>query len=93
MEISIQHNSVEKKFFCVLGEKEAVLEYEITGKNELNFYHTYVPPEYRDQGIANEILSFAVNYAKSNGFKVNASCSYAYRYFMSHKDLEDIWIK
>ena len=93
MEIKIEHDAEGKKFYCLLGSGEAYLDYEKTGPGELNFYHTYVPPEFRNRGIASELLTAAANYARENGYRVYPGCSYALYYFREHKELDGIWIK
>ena len=52
--------------------------------------HTFVPPEARGKGVAEELVKALVADARQQGFKIAPDCSYVERYFDRHKDLADL---
>ncbi|CAD5233014.1 unnamed protein product [Bursaphelenchus xylophilus] len=77
----IQHCAKSMQFFVNLknGQK-AVLDYKIKEGNILDMKHTFVPPEGRGQGLAEELVREGFQFAKSNKFQVYPTCSYVQRY-------------
>ncbi len=55
--------------------------------------HTFVDPSLRGQGIAEKLLSLAVQKIKRENFKVYPTCSYAVKWFGEHKEEQDILIE
>ncbi|MBX7541437.1 GNAT family N-acetyltransferase [Qipengyuania sphaerica] len=52
--------------------------------------HTFVPPEHRGKGIAEQLVKALVSDARKQGFKISPDCSYVDTYFRRHKDLGDL---
>ena len=46
----------------------------------------------RGQGAAGRLVQAAADYIRSTGHQTKASCSYASRWFMRHKDYSDIYL-
>jgi len=90
MELEIQHNKDKKRFFTIVEEREAYLNYEFSGENTLNFNHTYVPFNLRGRSIAAQIVRYALEYARENNFKVIPSCSYVRVYIDKNKQFSDL---
>jgi len=76
----IIHDEKSHKFFCMVEGFECVAQYSYAD-GALNFFHTYVPPALRGQGIAAKLLEEAVKFVKSKNLKVIPSCSYAEKFF------------
>lgn len=55
---------------------EAKLEYKLLGNNGIDFTHTYVPPEFRGKGFAEQLVKTGLTWAEEQGFSIEASCSY-----------------
>ena len=73
--------------FIIEEEGEAIAEMAIgISGNNLTVYHTEVSDELQGQGIASELLSRMIEYARENNFKVIASCSYVKTQFKRHAD-------
>lgn len=51
-----------------------------------NINHTYVDPALRGQGVADQLLTAAVEQIRSAGLKVRPTCSYAVRWFAEHPE-------
>ncbi|WP_185984329.1 GNAT family N-acetyltransferase [Aureimonas mangrovi] len=69
------------------GEDKAELSYSPAGlQDALVFDHTYVPEHMRGQGVAEKLVDFAVDYARSKNMKVVPACSYVRTLFQRHPD-------
>jgi len=51
-----------------------------------NINHTYVDPALRGQGVADQLLTAAVEQIRSAGLKASPTCSYAIRWFAEHPE-------
>jgi uncharacterized protein len=55
------------------------------------FDHTVVPPEYAGQGIAGQLVSYAMSQIRLNGqLTVQPSCPYVADWFSRHLDYADL---
>lgn len=86
----IQHNKELHQFSITIENKLAYLNYKILPDQTLDYYITFVPPEFRGQHIGDEIVLFALNYAKENHFKVIPSCPFVMRIIERHSEYKDL---
>lgn len=84
MDIEVKHDERAGKYYAVVNGREAVCEYGAAGEKTLNFYHTYVPPELRGQGVADELVRQALDDALERGYKVVPSCWFVRVYIDRH---------
>eukprot|EP00112_Aurelia_sp_Birch-Aquarium-sp1_P010576 Seg2253.8 transcript_id=Seg2253.8/GoldUCD/mRNA.D3Y31 product="Protein NATD1" protein_id=Seg2253.8/GoldUCD/D3Y31 len=86
---SIIHDEHNKMFYVELTNNggKAVLEYEKTSVDVMDFYHTGVPTTHRGQGIAQNLVEAGLDYAFGNNIKVIPSCSYVLKYI--NENLKD----
>ena len=61
---------------CTFSEEEQVWTIE----------HTYVEPDYRDKGIADQLVAKVVAEAKARGIKIDPVCSYAKEWFDKNRE-------
>lgn len=52
--------------------------------------HTFVPPEMRGRGIAEQLVEALVADARSDGFKIVPRCSYVAALFRRHPEWSDL---
>jgi predicted GNAT family acetyltransferase len=52
--------------------------------------HTEVPDEYQGQGLAGELASAALTWARESGRKVIASCPYVKSFIRKHPEFADL---
>lgn len=78
-DLVIEHQAKQQRFVLSIGSATALLEYQLTGQH-IDFYHTYVPPEFRGKGLAEQLVKHALNWAKAAGYQPSASCSYVKRF-------------
>ncbi len=85
MSPDVQHNEAEGRFHIPLeGEESAFLLYRKKGK-VLDFYRTYVPPQARNRGLAEQVVEAGFRYAQENGFQVIPTCSYVSEAFLPRR--------
>jgi len=94
-EIELKLNDAGRGAFVIekSGERIAEMEIAVSGGN-LTVYHTEVADELKGKGIAGQLLSRMVAYARDNKLKVIALCPYVHAQFTRHPDeYNDIWKK
>lgn len=90
MELQIEHDKEQHKFYAIVDGKESVLHYSTPSKTTLDYYSTFVPNELRGQKIAEQIVIFALEYAKKNNYKVIPSCPYVKKLLERHKEYQNL---
>lgn len=83
-------NYVERngKHFITYNENGAEAGFiEVTSNNKvINALHTEVKPEFSGKGIGKLLFNGFVDYAKSNGLKVKADCTFINSQLKRHHD-------
>jgi uncharacterized protein len=78
--INVIHQLQNQKFVVQQDGQEAVLAYRLVDANQIDFYSTFVPPEFRGQGIAEKLVRTGIAWAKEQGYQIHASCWYAAKF-------------
>jgi len=89
-EINVRHEASAKRFAVRLDNKIGYLSYEQPEEGVLDYAHVYVPPAYRERGIAAEITRTALDYARREGYSVIPSCPYVEHFLGEHPEYEDV---
>lgn len=80
---SVQHHPQSQQFTIATGGEAAVLAYELkqdaTGTT-VDFYRTYVPAAYRQQGLAEKLVRAGLAWARAQQYTVDASCWYVQKF-------------
>lgn len=84
MKRDIKIDQQENKFFTIVDGKESVLNFRPQDEGTWEYYRTFVPTELRGQGIAAELVEFALNYARDHNKRIVPSCSYVRSYIDEH---------
>lgn len=76
--VAIVHHADEQCFVLEWQGQQARLDYQIHAGREpqVDFNHTYVPPEFRGQGLAEQLVQAGLRWAASQNLQVHASCWY-----------------
>lgn len=74
---TIEHRRCAAEFRALddTGNQIGILQYSVDG-GVMNIFRTFVEPEHRGKGVASRMTSAAEDFAKREGLKVVASCSY-----------------
>ena len=89
-DIDVRFEEKAKRFTVRLDGKIAYLTFKKDEENQVVFDHTYVPEEYREQGIAGEIVKTGMEWAKKKGLKVVPACSYVEWWIGQNPEYNDI---
>ncbi len=73
--IIVRHNSEAHRYEAEVEGKLAVADYELEGERMV-FTHTFVPPELRGRGVAEQLVRTALEEARRAGRRVVPQCSY-----------------
>ncbi|KAA5546527.1 GNAT family N-acetyltransferase [Adhaeribacter rhizoryzae] len=90
MDINIQHDKEAQEFTAQLEGDQAELAYALPEDDVIDFQHTFVPEDYRNEGVANQLIEAGLNYAKEQKFKVIASCPAVSTYVRRHKEYQPL---
>ena|SRR5438105_4933713 len=73
------------------GERLAEMVISVDGDN-VTVYHTEVSDKLKGQGVASQLLSTMVDYARTHQLKVIALCPFVNAQFKRHPELyADVW--
>ena len=87
--LAISNNSGQYRFEATLAGNLAFLDYQLTPPR-LTLLHTEVPHEMRGQGVAGKLVQAALEYARSEGFRVKAVCAVAVDYLRKHPEYQNL---
>jgi uncharacterized protein len=92
-EIKLKLNNHGRGAFVIEEGNERVAEMELgIAGNILTVYHTEVSEKLKGKGVAAQLLSKMVGYAREYHLKVIPLCSYVQAQFKRHPDqYQDIW--
>ncbi len=91
IQIKLDENDRGLFFIEENGETLAKMEFSIEHEN-LTVFHTEVNEKLRGNGIASQLLSKMVDYARKNNKKVIPLCSFVKEDFEKHPEqYADIW--
>ncbi len=73
----VQHQVEKQQFIIDLGTEQALLQYNLNpAEQHLHFYHTFVPVSARGKGVASQLVTAALSWAKAQNYSISNSCSY-----------------
>lgn len=75
----VQHLAAQQRFIIEHQGGEAVLAYRLNDQT-IDFYSTYVPPEFRGKGLAEKLVRTGLKWAKEQGYTIQASCWYVAKF-------------
>ncbi len=82
----------ENRFYGGPDPKNPLAEitFRKSGEDTIVVDHTFTDPSLRGQGIARKLVDHVAAYAREQGLKVRATCSYA-RKVLSEDEFSDIY--
>ena len=90
METNVKHDKEAQEFIVVLEVEQAELAYALPEDDVIDFQHTFVPENFRNEGIANELIKCGLEYAKDQNFRVIASCPAVSAYIRRNKEYQTL---
>jgi predicted GNAT family acetyltransferase len=86
---SVRHDAERRRFETTVDGYDCEIDYRLNGK-VMTITHTGVPAPVGGRGIAAEMTRFALETARTNGWKVVPACSYAAAYMQRHPEFDDL---
>lgn len=86
---SIRHDKTNQCFSAGTEERMAHLDYLIEG-GRMVCTHTFVPPELRGRGLAEQLVRAALAEARTKGWRVVPACSYVAAFIERHPEYRDL---
>lgn len=89
---SIKHHPDEQCFLLEWQDQQARLDYQYRAATaatpaQVDFHHTYVPPEFRGQGLAEQLVQAGLRWAAQQNMQVQASCWYVAKVMRANADV------
>jgi hypothetical protein len=88
-EQEIRHNEHLHRFEAGVAPELAKLNYKLRGQS-VDLTHVEVPEQYQGQGLAGNLASAALTWAREKGLKVIPSCPYVKGYLGKHPEFADL---
>jgi uncharacterized protein len=73
------------------GKQVAEMTYSRAGGTSITIDHTEVDESLRGQKVGDKLLAEAVGYARENGLKIHATCSFALRKLQASEEYSDVF--
>ena len=86
---ALRDNVAAHRFEEIVDHHAAVATYSIAG-DVITFEHTVVPEALRGQGIARELVEFALASVRERGLKVVPQCEVFNAYMRKHPETHDL---
>ena len=90
---TVQHEETGNRgrFVIYLADgSEAEMTYQRRDPTTIIADHTGVPPQFRGQGIAEQLIKAATDHARATGGRIVPVCSYVVAQFRRHPEWADL---
>jgi uncharacterized protein len=85
----VRHNAEKSRFELEIDGHLALAEY-VLRDGVMTFTHTESPPALAGRGAASKLIHGALQFAREQGLKVRATCSFVVAYLKRHPEFADI---
>ncbi len=94
-EVQLDLNEKNHGHFYIKENDEQLAEMQVgISGADLTVYHTEVLPGHEGKGLAKQLLTAMVDYARENKLKVIPLCPYVHAQFKRHpEEYNDVWKK
>jgi predicted GNAT family acetyltransferase len=86
MALKIHHDETRRRFAADVDRGEAVLDYETLDGDTLDLRRTFVSEELRGEGVAGQVVRYALDWARRHDKKIVATCPYVKRFVERHPE-------
>ena len=90
MDIQIKHDQEGQEFVTELEGDQAELAYAMPQDNIIDFQHTFVPEDFRGEGVANQLIEAGLKFAEAQKYQVIASCPAVAAYVRRHPQYQPL---
>ncbi|CAM2872455.1 GNAT family N-acetyltransferase [Skermania piniformis] len=86
MSTSIEHNPAQHRFeIHVDGELGGFAQYAEHDRTR-DFNHTVTYPQFRGQGLAEQVVRYALDSSRTDGYTIVATCPYVVKFIAEHPE-------
>ena len=89
MKFTIQHNPDQDRFETIIENLLCVIDYQLDGKH-LSLTHVVVPKLLEGRGIAGELTQTALDWARSENYRVIPVCPYVQAWLRRHPEYQNL---
>lgn len=86
---AVRHNMAESRFEVTVDGKLCVADY-LLRDGEMVITHTFVPPELRGRGLAEQVVRAALEHARAEKLRVVPACSYVGVFIERNKEYQSL---
>ncbi|WP_406270948.1 N-acetyltransferase [Nocardia sp. NBC_00881] len=92
MTTRLEHNVADTRFEIYVDDTLAgYADYAERGDTKVrDLHHTMTFPEFRGQGIAAQVVEFALKDSRDAGFSIIPTCWYVEKYITEHQEFADL---
>ncbi|HSI09103.1 MAG: GNAT family N-acetyltransferase [Rariglobus sp.] len=87
--VEVRHDEAFNRFVAEIDGHLAHADYTLDGAR-MTFTHTFVPPELRGHGIAEQLVRPALAHARAHNLRVVPTCSYVAAFIARHREFADL---
>lgn len=87
--VTVRHDEAARRFVADIDGHLAHADYELDG-DRMVFTHTFVPPELRGRGLAEQLIRPALAHARAHHLRVIPACSYVASFIGRHPEFRDL---
>ena len=88
MSMEVKNDEKAGKFYATVEGQEAKIEYEKSG-DVYDLLHTFVPEELRGHGVAEQLVTGALEQIQRQGARFRPSCHYIQGFLKSHPQYQE----
>lgn len=89
--MKIEHHEDDRQFTAIEKGTVGFLNYvALPDGKTLDYQHTFVPPEFRGKHIGQDLVKFALDFAKENDYKVIPTCPFVRLYIDKHPEYKEL---
>jgi predicted GNAT family acetyltransferase len=88
MSLEVRNDEKARKFYATVDGQEATIEYVKTG-DVYNLLHTFVPEELRGHGVAEQLVTGALDQIQRQGARFVPTCPYIQGFLKSHPQYQE----
>ncbi|WP_433727282.1 GNAT family N-acetyltransferase [Nocardia sp. CA-129566] len=92
MTTRLEHNVADTRFEIYLDDTLAgYADYAERDDQKIrDFHHTMTFPEFRGRGVAAQVVEYALNDSRAEGFAIIPTCWYVEKYIAEHREYSDL---
>ncbi|GEO03282.1 hypothetical protein AAE02nite_09460 [Adhaeribacter aerolatus] len=88
--MKVTHDPADLRFYADVNGEEAELTYTYPEETVLDLDYTYIPPSARNQGLSDQLVQAALDFARAQNYLVIPSCPVVEAFVKRHPEFQDL---